>query len=70
MCVHVYFKDRWLVDQGYEGFRFRHSRVVLGKGSEVYQQAKKKMVLWQLNDPVGWVQFLEGEHGNEAITLL
>lgn len=56
-------QDKWLVDSGYEGFRFRQSRVLLGQGTELYKEAKKKMVLWELNDPVHWCQFLEGEHG-------
>lgn len=49
--------------KGYEGFKVKTRRVLLGKGPEIYAKAKKKMVNWELNDAVPWCNFLEGEHG-------
>lgn len=56
-------QEEWLRTKGYEGFKVKSHRVLLGKGPEVYAKAKTKMVNWELNDAVPWCNFLEGEHG-------
>ncbi len=61
--THGTLQEDWLRLKGYEGFRVRTRRVLLGKGPEIYAKAKKKMVNWELNDAVPWCNFLEGEHG-------
>lgn len=55
--------------KGYEGFRVKTRRVLLGKGPDVYAKAKTRMVNWELNDAVPWVNFLEGEHGACLVAL-
>lgn len=55
--------DDWLRTTGFEGFKVLSSRVLLGKGPDVYARAKRKIATWGLNDSVGWVKFIEGEDG-------
>lgn len=62
-CALRGLQEDWLLHRGYEGFKVRTSRVHLGKGLDVYEKAKQKMVRWDLNDAVDWVSFIEGEHG-------
>jgi hypothetical protein len=70
-CVRAYvllppplaLQDDWLRTTGFEGFKVLSSRVLLGKGPDVYARAKRKIATWGLNDSVGWVKFIEGEDG-------
>lgn len=62
--------EDWLRNKGYEGFRVKTRRVLLGKGPEIYATAKKNMVNWSWNERVRWSQFLEGEHGINVVSRI
>jgi len=62
--------EDWLRQKGYEGFKVKTRRVLLGKGPEIYATAKKKMANWSWNEKVKWCQFLEGEHGINVVSRI
>lgn len=62
--------EDWLRLKGYEGFKVKTQRVLLGKGPETYALAKDKIVNWSWGEEVKWVRFLEGEHGINVVSQI